>query len=80
MTVLKNTTNILVVLGDSWFFKRQHSLAVWASVGLIILSALAGSVTDLHFDVVGYTWQFVNCVLTAAYSVRHIAQPGRWFL
>jgi GDP-mannose transporter len=34
-----------------------------------IISAVAGGITDLSFHAVGYIWQTLNCVLTAAYSV-----------
>lgn len=38
-------------------------------LALQIISAISGGITDLSFDAVGYTWQIVNCVLTASYSV-----------
>ncbi|KAL5649117.1 hypothetical protein ACJX0J_039926, partial [Zea mays] len=34
-----------------------------------IISAVAGGITDLSFHVVGYIWQTLKCVLTAAYSL-----------
>ena len=34
-----------------------------------IISAVAGGITDLSFHAVGYTWQTLNCFLTASYSV-----------
>ncbi|GMP89615.1 hypothetical protein CsSME_00041108 [Camellia sinensis var. sinensis] len=34
-----------------------------------IISAISGGITDLSFDAVGYTWQIVNCILTASYSL-----------
>eukprot|EP00898_Chlorokybus_atmophyticus_P008964 jgi/Chlat1/9069/Chrsp94S08320 len=70
VTVLKNTTNILVVAGDRFWFGKRHPPGVWWSVALIILSAFAGGFTDLNFSAVGYIWQAANCVLTAAYSLR----------
>lgn len=36
---------------------------------LMIISAISGGITDLSFDAVGYTWQIVNCILTASYSL-----------
>lgn len=36
---------------------------------LQIVSAVCGGMTDLSFHLVGYTWQILNCFLTAAYSV-----------
>ncbi|KAA3456783.1 GDP-mannose transporter GONST2 isoform X2 [Gossypium australe] len=34
-----------------------------------IISAVSGGITDLSFDAKGYTWQILNCILTAAYSL-----------
>ncbi|KAI3811538.1 hypothetical protein L1987_21262 [Smallanthus sonchifolius] len=34
-----------------------------------IISAVTGGITDLSFDATGYTWQLVNCILTASYSL-----------
>lgn len=39
------------------------------SIALQIISAVSGGITDLSFNAVGYAWQIVNCILTAAYSV-----------
>jgi len=36
---------------------------------LQIISAISGGITDLSFDSMGYTWQIMNCILTACYSV-----------
>eukprot|EP00240_Pyramimonas_obovata_P005689 CAMPEP_0118935570 /NCGR_PEP_ID=MMETSP1169-20130426/15714_1 /TAXON_ID=36882 /ORGANISM="Pyramimonas obovata, Strain CCMP722" /LENGTH=336 /DNA_ID=CAMNT_0006878621 /DNA_START=297 /DNA_END=1307 /DNA_ORIENTATION=- len=69
MTVLKNTTNIIVVFGDIYFFNRKQPLMVWVALGLILASALCGAFTDLSFDAQGYSWQMVNCGFTAAYSL-----------
>jgi GDP-mannose transporter len=70
MTVLKNTTNILVVFGDIYWFNRKQPFLVWISLILIILSAVCGAITDMSFDAAGYSWQILNCFFTAAYSVR----------
>lgn len=34
-----------------------------------IVSAVSGGITDLSFHATGYTWQIINCFLTASYSV-----------
>ncbi|KAK8990320.1 hypothetical protein V6N11_009025 [Hibiscus sabdariffa] len=36
---------------------------------LQIISAVSGGITDLSFDATGYTWQILNCFLTAGYSL-----------
>ncbi|KAL0371043.1 UNVERIFIED_CONTAM: GDP-mannose transporter GONST1 [Sesamum angustifolium] len=33
------------------------------------ISAISGGFTDLSFHAIGYTWQFLNCFLTASYSL-----------
>lgn len=33
-------------------------------------SAICGSLTDLAFDLEGYLWQLVNCIVTASYSLH----------
>lgn len=37
-----------------------------------IISAVSGGITDLSFHAVGYTWQIINCFLTASYSVINL--------
>ncbi|KAI3989554.1 hypothetical protein MKX01_031608 [Papaver californicum] len=57
----------------------------WAVLFLVIISAISGGVTDISFHVVGYTWQILNCFLTASYSLtlrrvmdtaKQVTQPG----
>jgi len=69
VTVFKNCTNLLTILGDLYFFDKRYSIGVWASLGLMILSALVGGATDLSFESTGYTWLVVNCLCTAAYTL-----------
>jgi GDP-mannose transporter len=69
VTVLKNLTNIFTIGGDYYFYGRTYNMGVWASMGLMILSALCGAFTDLSFSARGYFWQLVNCGFTAAYSL-----------
>ncbi|VAI01962.1 unnamed protein product [Triticum turgidum subsp. durum] len=68
LTILKNVANVLTASGETYFFKKQHDRQVWISLMLMIISAIAGGVTDLSFHAVGYTWQVLNCFLTASYS------------
>lgn len=35
----------------------------------MVLSALCGAATDLSFNAIGYFWQILNCLFTAAYSL-----------
>lgn len=69
VTVLKNLTNFLVIFGDLYFFDKRYSTGVWATLFLMLGSAICSAATDLAFDVGGYIWQMVNNCFTAAYSL-----------
>ncbi|KNA15197.1 hypothetical protein SOVF_100600 [Spinacia oleracea] len=69
VTVLKNVTNVMTAVGEMYLFQKHHDNRVWAALFLMIISAISGGVTDLSFHAVGYTWQFINCFLTASYSL-----------
>ncbi|GBG80607.1 hypothetical protein CBR_g31067 [Chara braunii] len=69
VTILKNLTNVITASGEHVFYGKRHSMGVWSALGLIILSSVCGGITDLTFTLKGYTWQFVNCLLTAGYSL-----------
>ncbi|BDA51640.1 GDP-mannose transporter [Coccomyxa sp. Obi] len=68
-TVLKNMTNIFTICGDYAFYGKVYGAGVWASLALICVSAICGSITDLAFNLEGYMWQLVNCLFTAFYSL-----------
>jgi len=69
VTVLKNLTNFLVIFGDLYVFNKRYSLGVWATLLLMLASALCSAATDLAFNAAGYTWQLVNNLFTAGYSL-----------
>ncbi|KAI3801530.1 hypothetical protein L1987_29637 [Smallanthus sonchifolius] len=69
VTILKNMTNILTAVGELYIFRKRQSQKVWTAMFLMIISAVTGGITDLSFDETGYTWQLVNCILTASYSL-----------
>lgn len=69
VTVLKNSTNFLVLIGDWVVFRKQYGLGVWAAVCLIVMSSVLGGLTDLSFSWKGYMWQGFNCVCSASYSL-----------
>ncbi|KAL6519021.1 GDP-mannose transporter gonst1 [Orobanche hederae] len=69
VTVLKNVTNVITAVGEMYLFSKRHDNRVWAALFIMIISAISGGITDLSFHAVGYTWQFINCFLTASYSL-----------
>ncbi|CAI9102896.1 OLC1v1001265C3 [Oldenlandia corymbosa var. corymbosa] len=69
VTVLKNVTNVMTAAGEMYLFNKHHDKKVWAALFLMIISAISGGITDLSFNAIGYTWQIINCFLTASYSL-----------
>ncbi|KAK6235016.1 hypothetical protein SCA6_010353 [Theobroma cacao] len=69
VTIMKNMTNILTAIGEYYVFRKRQNQKVWAAMFMMIISAVSGSITDLSFDATGYTWQILNCILTAGYSL-----------
>lgn len=69
VTVLKNLTNLFTIFGDIVLYNKSYSKGVWATLGLMSVSALCGAITDLNFNGTGYAWQLLNCLLTAAYAL-----------
>ncbi|CAL9769013.1 unnamed protein product [Musa acuminata subsp. burmannicoides] len=69
VTVLKNVTNVITALGETYLFMKHHDKKVWTALFLMIISAISGGATDLSFHATGYAWQIINCFLTASYSL-----------
>ncbi|KAI4305227.1 hypothetical protein L6164_028606 [Bauhinia variegata] len=69
VTILKNMTNILTAFGELYIFRKRQIQKVWIAMFFMIIFAVSGGITDLSFDAVGYTWQIINCILTASYSI-----------
>jgi GDP-mannose transporter len=69
LTVLKNLTSLLVIVGDKVVFGKTYGAGVWATLGLMTASALCAAASDLEFSLLGYGWQLANNVATAAYSL-----------
>lgn len=69
VTVLKNIANVMTAIGETYLFKKHHGTKVWTALFLMIISAISGGATDISFHVVGYSWQILNCFLTASYSL-----------
>lgn len=68
-TLLKNLTNLFTALGERALRGTRHGPRVWATMGLMALSAAVGGWTDLNFSARGYLWQLANCAAAAAYSL-----------
>jgi len=85
VTILKNCTNLITIVGDYYLYGRTYGLNIWLSLGLIIIAAIIGSLTDpaakagdsrgsaqgfvASAVLMGYFWQILNCFFTAGYSL-----------
>jgi GDP-mannose transporter len=68
-TVIKSTSNVLLLSAERLLLGKQHGVSVWATAALLVLSAIVAGATDLSFNIVGYSWQTVNTLLTVAYMM-----------
>lgn len=69
VTVWKNVSNFVTACGDVVLFGKSYSLQVWATLVLMLLSAIVGASTDVRFTWAGYGWQILNCGFTSAYAL-----------
>lgn len=69
VTILKNVANVMTAIGETYLFNKRHGTKVWTALILMIISAISGGATDMSFHPVGYSWQILNCFLTASYSL-----------
>ena len=45
-----------MIAGDMIFYKKSYGMSVWATIGLMLASAVCGGFTDLEFNAIGYFW------------------------
>lgn len=68
-TVLKNMTNLMIITAEYFMSGRTYNKYIWGTMGLMVVSAVTGAMTDLAFNAAGYFWQIVNSGFTAAYML-----------
>jgi GDP-mannose transporter len=69
VTVWKNVSNFVTAVCDVAIYKKSYGAQIWATLGLMLLSAVVGAYTDLSFSARGYAWQIANCGFTSAYAL-----------
>lgn len=76
LSLLKNLTNIFIIGGDYMIMKRTYTWHVYACLFIMLATAMGGAVSDAAFSAAGYSWQMLNCLLTAAYALylSHVTQ------
>ncbi|KAI8474651.1 MAG: hypothetical protein J3K34DRAFT_406930 [Monoraphidium minutum] len=69
VTVWKNVSNVVTAVCDVAIYKKSYSSQVWATLAMMLVSAVIGAYTDLSFTWGGYIWQIANCGFTSAYAL-----------
>ncbi|KAG6609055.1 GDP-mannose transporter [Phytophthora cinnamomi] len=72
VTVFKNVTNIIIVVGEWRVFGERVGGLVIVSLGVMLMGAVMSSYSDVGGKATpstlsGYFWMFLNCASTAAY-------------
>ena len=72
-------SNFVTAVCDVLIYKKSYSAQVWATLGLMLLSAVVGAYTDLSFSWSGYVWQIANWCAAARLPERGAptADPSR---
>lgn len=65
---------VITMILEYLFYQQHHDWQVTASVAVMMAGALIAAVTDLSFDLFGYTSLILNDILTAFYLilVKHL--------
>jgi GDP-mannose transporter len=67
VTIFKNITNIVVSIGDYYFFGTKVEPMVVVAFSVMLGGALFAAKNDISATAVGLFWMIVNCLATAAY-------------
>ena len=69
VTIFKNVTNLLIVVGEWFFYGECVTWGIFISVSLMLLGAVAAAYGDITFTLSGLAWIVVNCTTSAAYAL-----------
>jgi GDP-mannose transporter len=67
VTVFKNITNLIIAVGDYFWFGTTVDRLILASFAIMLGGALAAAWNDLSMTFLGFFWMACNCVSTAGY-------------
>lgn len=67
VTIFKNTSVLVVALGDRFFYNKRHSILSYVSFLAIILSSVFGLFNDPGYSALGIYWLLLNCFFSATY-------------
>uniref|UniRef100_A0A0X3PVE1 UDP-sugar transporter UST74c n=2 Tax=Schistocephalus solidus TaxID=70667 RepID=A0A0X3PVE1_SCHSO len=64
-SALRRFSNLFIMYGEMFFFKKQHSSLTHLSLFIMVGGAITAAGGDLKFDLIGYTFIFINNLSTA---------------
>jgi GDP-mannose transporter len=67
VTVFKNITNIVVSMGDYYFFGTTVEGLIVAAFGIMLGGAILAAKNDHEITTLGVFWMAANCITTAGY-------------
>mmetsp|Transcript_37864 Transcript_37864/g.113174 ORF Transcript_37864/g.113174 Transcript_37864/m.113174 type:complete len:232 (+) Transcript_37864:375-1070(+) len=67
VTVFKNITNIVISIGDLFFFGSRVEILVIVAFGIMLGGAVSAAWNDVHVTSQGVFWMCMNCFCTAGY-------------
>eukprot|EP00741_Cyanophora_paradoxa_P023848 tig00021680_g23035.t1 len=68
-SVLKRMVTPMLIVADYWIRGKLAPVKIRRSVYICVAGTILAGCTDIHFDVVGYLYALLSCVVTAAHSV-----------
>ena len=76
VTIFKNLTNGLTMLGDYLIFNNPSSKGIIGSLAIMVLASVLTGLSDISFSFVGYFWMAMNCLSTASFVLymRYVMQ------
>jgi len=69
LTIFKNLTNVFITFGEGYIFEKSISTGVILSICIMVAGSVCAAYNDIEFSPFGYFWMFVNCVVTAFYTL-----------
>ncbi|GBG23893.1 Cullin-3A [Hondaea fermentalgiana] len=67
MTIFKNSTNIIVTLGDYLMYGQTVTPGIIACLVLMVAAAAFAAANDITVDRLGISWAICNCFVSAGY-------------
>lgn len=67
VTIFKNITNIIISLGDHYFFGTVVEGMAMLAFGLMLGGAVLAAKNDVQISTMGLFWMAANCMSTAGY-------------